>query len=218
MPILLCNPSSEEITIEPYTTIGRLVNVFDVSDPIDLDDIESCGVKNCCVDTISVSDEDPLPDHLQCVYENSILNLDDCQKLQLRKFLVNYSDLFSESDRDIGRTPLVKHKIITSNEVPIKQAPRRQHPAARDAADEIVKDLLARDLIKPSNSAWALPIVIVKKRDGSYRLCIDYCALNSVTVKDAYPLLHIDETLDSSKCLMVLLHRPVKWLLAGRTG
>ena len=64
-----------------------------------------------------------------------------------------------------------------------------------------VKDLLAdmekKDVIRPSNSPWASPIVLVRKRDGSHRFCVDYRKLNAVTRKDAYPLPRIDDTLDT---------------------
>ena len=52
-------------------------------------------------------------------------------------------------------------------------------------------------VIRPSNSPWSSPLVLVKKRDGSLRFCVDYRKLNSITVKDAYPLPRIDDTLDA---------------------
>ena len=57
--------------------------------------------------------------------------------------------------------------------------------------------MLARNVIQPSTSPWASPIVIVRKKDGSARFCVDYRSLNAVTRKDAYPLPRIDDTLDT---------------------
>jgi len=60
-----------------------------------------------------------------------------------------------------------------------------------------VQDLLDRDLIEPAHSAWSSPVVLVKKKDHSWRFCIDYHKLNSATIQDAYPLPRIDESLNA---------------------
>ena len=56
--------------------------------------------------------------------------------------------------------------------------------------------MLADDVIEPSSSSWASPVVLVKKKDGGVRFCIDYRKVNAVTVKDAFPIPRIDDTLD----------------------
>lgn len=61
----------------------------------------------------------------------------------------------------------------------------------------MVKEMLAREVIQPSNSPWASPVVLAQKKDGTYRFCVDYRKLNFVTRKDAYPLPRIDETLEA---------------------
>jgi len=60
-----------------------------------------------------------------------------------------------------------------------------------------VQDLLDQDLIEPAHSEWSFPVVLVRKKDGSWRFCVDYCKLNSVTIQDAYPLPRIDESMDA---------------------
>ena len=61
----------------------------------------------------------------------------------------------------------------------------------------LVRDMLERDVVEPSTSPWASPIVLVKKKDGSTRFCVDYRKLNDITHKDAYPLPRIDATLNT---------------------
>ena len=61
----------------------------------------------------------------------------------------------------------------------------------------MVTDILARGVVVPSRSSWASPIVLVTKKDGSLRFCVDYRKLNSVTRKDVYPLPRVDDILDS---------------------
>ena len=57
--------------------------------------------------------------------------------------------------------------------------------------------MLQQGVIEPSNSPWSTPVVLVGKRDGTLRFCVDYCKLNSVTKKDCYPLPRVDDLLDS---------------------
>ena len=62
---------------------------------------------------------------------------------------------------------------------------------------KLLDDMLKKDVIRPCISPWASPIVLVRKKDGSMRLCVDYRKLNAVTRKDAYPLPRVDDTLDT---------------------
>lgn len=69
--------------------------------------------------------------------------------------------------------------------------------ATKGVKESEVQKMLDRGVIRPSNSPWSSPVVFVRKQDGSWRLCVDFRELNSVTHKDAYPLPWIDETLES---------------------
>ena len=83
---------------------------------------------------------------------------------------------------------MAQHHIDTGDAIPVKQSPRRLNPEQRKAVDENIKELLERDLIEPSNSPWASPIVMVRKKDGTWRCCIDYRVCNRLVRKDSYPL------------------------------
>ena len=62
-----------------------------------------------------------------------------------------------------------------------------------------IEELLEKGYVRPSSSPWGAPVLFVKKKDGSMRMCIDYRALNEVTIKNKYPLPRIDDLFDQMK-------------------
>ncbi len=119
------------------------------------------------------------------------------EQTQLESLISQYSDVFSADDYDYGRTDLVKHTIRTGDAQAIRQRAYRTSPHIRAEIDRQVQQLLSHDVIEESCGPWASPVVLVKKKDGSYRFCIDFRKLNAVTVKDSYPLPRASEALDS---------------------
>ena len=113
--------------------------------------------------------------------------------------LKEYEDCFMTEEKSLGQTSIVKHHIHTGNSAPIKQRPRREPLGMKDAVKEEIEKMMNKGIIEPSTSAWASPIVLVRKKDGSIRFCIDYRKLNDVTSKDAYPLPRIEDNLDALK-------------------
>jgi len=87
--------------------------------------------------------------------------------------------------------------VDTGDHNPIKQAVRRVPFVHRDKIAKMVTEMKEAGIIKPSSSPWASPVVLVPKKDGTTRFCIDYRRLNSVTKKDVYPLPRIDDILDT---------------------
>ena len=123
--------------------------------------------------------------------------LSDKQQTELRKVLSKYSDVFAQSDSDLGRTDLLEHAIDTQGHAPIFQRPYRVPEAQRKVIETHVKDMAHRGVIRPPKSPWSSPVVLVGKKDGSTRFCVDFRKVNAVTRKDVYPLPRIDETLDT---------------------
>lgn len=119
-------------------------------------------------------------------------NLTLAQRDILNTLLDNKFKLMGKS---LGYTTLTEHEIITDAR-PIKQRYYPVSPAKQKIIDEELKSMLAQDIIEPSKSSWSSPILLVPKRDGGYRFCVDYRALNAVTKKDAYPLPYISAILD----------------------
>ena len=118
-------------------------------------------------------------------------------KSELARLLREFSPVLSRNETDMGLTNIVMHKIDTADAAPTRQALRRQSKPASEAIDQMVPELLRAKLIEPSVSPWAPNIVVVRKKDGSARCCIDYRQLNAVTKKDRYPLPRTDSCLDS---------------------
>ena len=116
---------------------------------------------------------------------------------QLYALLLENHSLFAIGEQDIGYTSKVQHKIDTGTNRPIQQSVRHVPQMRCQEAQKLIDDMLAQDVIQPSNSPWTSPVVLVPKKDGSLRFCIDYCKVNSVTYKDAYPLPCINDTLDT---------------------
>ena len=125
------------------------------------------------------------------------MELDRTEQEQLYQLLMAYHDIFSISQEELGHTCRVQHQIHTGNSTPIRQHARRIPSGLREEARKLVQEMLKRDIIQPSSSPWSSPIVLVRKKDGSLRFCMDYRKVNAVTKKDAYPLPRVDETLDT---------------------
>ena len=123
----------------------------------------------------------PIPEHLSPL-----------QQQQLNGLFKEFSDVFSQGEDDLGCTLLLEHTIETHGP-PLHQPYRRQNPAVWREEMAQVQQMLASDVIRPSNSPWASPLVMVKKKDGSLRFCVDFRQLNAATVKDAHPLPRIDD-------------------------
>ena len=80
-----------------------------------------------------------------------------------------YSDIFAVNKTDRGRTDLVQHRINTGNHPPFKQRPRHLPISQREVEREEIEKMLSSGVIEPSESPWASPIVLVRKKDGSIR-------------------------------------------------
>ncbi|UYV64450.1 hypothetical protein LAZ67_3000767, partial [Cordylochernes scorpioides] len=110
-----------------------------------------------------------------------------------------HDKIFDKNNEPVKQTSVTKHKIETGNHQPIKHRPYRVSPTERQAIQTEVDKMLDAGIIRHSESPWSSPVILVKKKDGNWRFCVDYRRLNKVTKKDVYPLPRIDDTLDSLK-------------------
>jgi len=99
----------------------------------------------------------------------------------LNKYAVVFTD-------KVGRTKLIEHEILLKNPTPNAFKPYPYPQQKQIAIDDIVRDMETQGLVEPSTSPWASPVVLTKKKDGTFRLCVVYRRLNDVTESDAYPM------------------------------
>ena len=118
------------------------------------------------------------------------------QRKQIIDLVCNYQDVFADEQESLGHTSTIRHKIDTGAAKPIKQAPRRLPQARREIIETEIDRMLKQGIIEPSTSSWWSPVVLVERKDGSPCFCVDFCKLNNVTVKNAYPLPNAEELID----------------------
>ena len=145
----------------------------------------------------NVNEEPKVPEHLACLFEKVSPTLTSEQKRKVKEFLVEFQDVFIGPDGKLGRSSIVKHTIDTGDTRPIKIPPRRLPIAQKELVERELDKMLQNDVIEPSTSPWSSPLLLVVKKDGSIRFCVDFRRLNAVTRKDAYPLPKICESLDA---------------------
>ncbi|UYV74124.1 K02A2.6-like [Cordylochernes scorpioides] len=119
------------------------------------------------------------------------------ERNQVLMLLYEYKEMFAAPDDYKGRTHLVRHKIKTNSDIPIRKNPYRVSLREREIINNQIDKMLKKGIISHSSSPWASPVILVKKKDGTFRFCVDYRNLNSITVKDQYPLPRIDDCFDS---------------------
>ena len=195
--VQVMNSSREDVWLDARLRIG----LYQVVDEIENDRVSfrrvSCNEECVCltqtigVNHISISDlrkEFDVGEH--CTND---------QVEKLEELLRMNAGAFAQDDNDLGYTDMIRHSIRTSAETPVSLPFRRIPPTQYQEVKEHIRMLLGQVVIKESHSAWASPIVLVRKKDGSLRMCVDYRQLNAKTHRDAFPLPRIDESFDAMK-------------------
>ena len=188
VPIRMMNTTTEPVTLYQGTPAGTVTPIENPPPP----------AENSIPVTHKKHKIGQVPSHVKQMYQEGSERLSKEGKQQLTSMLNRHSNAFSKGTDDLGRTHLVEHEIqVKEGTVPIRQPARRFPFWKQSEAKDIVQDLRERDLIEPSTSPWASPVVMVRKKDNSTRLCVDYRRLNASTIPDAYPLPRIDDSLDA---------------------
>eukprot|EP00731_Ephydatia_muelleri_P039226 Em1238g1a len=185
VPVRVVNPREEIVVLKKGTEIAHMELLE--QDPV----IEISTVAEKF--NISREDQSLLWEMVSRVGDD--VNKDE--KEELFSLLLEFADVFSLSTKNLGHTKVLQHRIDTGNAQPVHLPPRRIPHARREELKEMLRDMLEKNAIEHSDSPWSSPIVLVKKKDGTTRFCVDYRKVNEVTRKDAYPLPRVDDTLDT---------------------
>ena len=118
------------------------------------------------------------------------------QGTKLCELLRKYHTAFSLEENERGETDLIQLEIDTGDASPKKQHARRMPFSVREEISRQLQKMQQAGVIQPSKSPWASPVVLVRKKDGSHRFCVDFRELNAVTRKDTFPLPRVDDLLD----------------------
>jgi hypothetical protein len=130
--------------------------------------------------------------HVQCVIDGLSEDLSDEETKRAADFIHSRADAFFRAEFDLGRSSIIPHQIDTGNNHPVRQQLRRHPLALRQFIDDEVKKMLAHDIIEPTASPWSSNEVLVSKKAGQLRFCIDFRNVIPLTYEDAYPLPKID--------------------------
>lgn len=179
------NLSQEDVWLPPRTRLGVLSKVACIENG------SQCAVRfqriAASIEQVTVVVPGNNSD-LSSVLDTLDLGGNEEQKCQLKALLAKYLDIFAAEDEDLGYTDRVRHEIHLTDDDPVTQPYRRIPPTQYGEVKEHISKLLSKGVIRESSSAYASPIVLVRKADGRLRLCVDYRRLNQKTKKDAFPL------------------------------
>ena len=182
VPVRVCNLSAHVIEIPPRSLLCSLSEVT-VVDSWTPDLQQKQDVKPSASEHLDVKiDED---------------NLTTDQLTQVKSVLNKWSDIFSKGPTDLGKTDLVTHTIKLTDDTPFKDSYRRIPPGLFEEVRAHLKEMLDAGAIRESESPYSSNVVLIRKKDGSLRLCIDFRKLNSRTIRDSYNLPRIDDTIDT---------------------
>ena len=189
------NAAQHDIVLPKRTLLGRIQLVQSVT-PVDVRLRDEVEISNHYNDSDSLSEisETTVPKHIQ---EIDLDGLTEEQKRAALTLLSEEQQSFATDDNDIGCLPDLKLGIRLTDQTPVQKnyvaVPRPLYPEVK----AYIEDLLNRNFIRKSQSPYSSPVVCVRKKDQSLRLCVDFRALNSKTVADRHPIPRIQETLDS---------------------
>ena len=191
VPVKIYNVSAKEIEITPKTALCELHEVK-VLRHLDLDtpgeNVQSC---QQTVQESTLPEDKELPAGIDLT-DSAVT---EEQRQEMTQFLIRWKGIFSKGLTDLGNCDKVKHRINLNDDKPFKDPHRRIPPALFQEVREHLQEMLDAGAIRPSKSPYSSNVVIVRKKDGTIRFCVDFRKLNNRTVKDAYAIPRTEETL-----------------------
>ena len=181
IPIRIMNINKEEKKLEEGISLSPTQEVIVIEKKKEEEHVRDSKIEVQIEDIISRVDESVPEKH----------------KEKLRTMLNEYKDIISSDEFDLGRTDIVEHRIDTGDARPVRQTLRRTPEAYSHIIDEQLEILLKQGIIEPAQSKWSSNVVLVKKKDQTWRFCIDYRQVNQISKEDSFPLPRIDSCLEA---------------------
>ncbi|GJR75878.1 putative reverse transcriptase domain-containing protein [Tanacetum coccineum] len=148
--------------------------------------------------------EKGFPIFLAHVTAKEVEGKSEMKRLEDVSIVQDFPEVFPEDLPGLPPTRQVEFQIdLVPGAAPVARAPYRLAPSEMKELSEQLKELSDKGFIRPSSSPWGAPVLFVKKKDGSFRMCIDYLELNKLMVKNRYPLPRIDDLFDQHQGLSV---------------
>ncbi|KAL6475109.1 hypothetical protein MHYP_G00161490 [Metynnis hypsauchen] len=192
VPVVLRNETSHDIVLPSNSVLAELCIPHEISQTYNTCSPSQLSSSAVCSSQQQSCHDEQQSDSLSFDFGDSPLPVK--WEKRITQTLNTYSDMFSQHDFDFGHATKVKHRIKLRYETPFKHRPRPIHPKDYDAVRRHLQTLLEAGIIRESESPYASPIVVVKKKNGDVRLCVDYRRLNMQTIKDAYALPNLEES------------------------
>lgn len=187
--MVLRNETNHDITLPTNCVIAELVAPDRIiPNPLPREKNDQPITVNCSVQQQNTDTESSLN------FDFGTSPLPEGWKHRITQTLNTFSDVFSHSDLDFGHATKVQHHINLKDGTPFKQRSRPIHPHDFEAVKKHLRALLDAGVIKESESPFSSPIVVVRKKNGDVRLCVDYRKLNLQTIRDAYALPNLEES------------------------
>lgn len=208
LPITILNNTNKTVTLKGGSVLGVVSDVkehdlhnenferpiFEIR-TLYADEFRDCYPANKSENFCKI--KETLPAHIQDLFVRSCTRITLYQAVALANLLGEFATIFSKSDTDLGHFKAVYHHIVTRTDEAIKSRMRRTPLHFEREEEANLKKMLDAGVIVESSSDYAHPVCLVRKKDGNVRWCIDMRALNSVTVKDCFPLPRIEQCLDT---------------------
>ena len=175
VPVLLVNNTNKTFKLRRGCVIGRINVIDDQSIETTVNEVLSSDTSSNLLSELDVADK---------------------HRTFIEKIVLQNRDLFAQTDSELGHTNTIKMKIDTGNNPPKKMKPYRTPLNKRKIVDNAINEMLDANIIRRSKSPWSFPIVVVDKKDGTKRFCVDFRQLNKITKTNSFPLPLIDDLLD----------------------